>query len=538
MSNKIWRFILSGLIILAILLSIAQIEFQASQSLTTEEQYIDNQLSKNGSIEVIGQVVENETADQIYNKMQLLSTQLPENMIKSITDSNYRLDVKDIKIPDIYLEEFTRYNQQFDEKQITIKRSSLSPYVTTTVNNREDLKRFRDTGLYNIRAVRYSAPDLSVSNPYIGSPASWTRGPADSSTNDTGSNGTGLNQVIAVLDTGVATEHPMFKGKVYNQACFSYVNATFNISSLCRDGANEDFGVGAGVNCTFTFNCNHGSHVAGIAAGREVDTGLGYKMAGVAKDALVSAVQIYSNVNNTTICMSVGATAPCVLNYDSAMADGMRWVLLSNFVMKLFKSPNSIAAINLSTSSLLPAGVDCQADFRKPVIQALAKDSIAVIVSSGNNGLKTVNTIACIDEAISVGSVDNSSWSLSSFSNYGSKTDIYAPGGGIMSADSNTGYRLSSGTSMSAPQVSGAMAILKNVFPTFGVEPKLKVLKDVGNKFTFFKGLKVSMNQPIVGLCKDYYLRQGRYTCNRYYGIKDIVDTPARLGEWLTGLVK
>ena len=70
----------------------------------------------------------------------------------------------------------------------------------------------------------------------------------------------GTGQVVAILDTGVEGTHPFLAGKVVEEACYSG-------GSDCPNGLTTQTGPGAGVNCTYTASCDHGTHVAGIAAG-------------------------------------------------------------------------------------------------------------------------------------------------------------------------------------------------------------------------------------------------------------------------------
>src|SRR5207302_8189847 len=70
----------------------------------------------------------------------------------------------------------------------------------------------------------------------------------------------GRGQTIAVVDTGVEANHPYLGGKVAEQACYSLGNA-------CPNGTPEQVGPGAAAPCQAP-ECKHGTHVAGIAAGR------------------------------------------------------------------------------------------------------------------------------------------------------------------------------------------------------------------------------------------------------------------------------
>ncbi|WP_245407175.1 S8 family serine peptidase, partial [Synechococcus sp. WH 8020] len=103
-------------------------------------------------------------------------------------------------------------------------------------------------------------------------------------------------------------------------------------------------------------------------------------------------------------------------------------------------------------------------------IQEGAELGIIFVASAGNDarnndlvGYYPANYQAIhnnVDHVISVASIDETG-AASSFSNYGTETvDIAAPGGSIGSTSPNNRYVYSSGTSMAAPHVSGALGLL------------------------------------------------------------------------------
>jgi subtilisin family serine protease len=117
-----------------------------------------------------------------------------------------------------------------------------------------------------IEEDRPSPPTLSQSVPLVGGDQAWLAGY------------TGAGQAVAILDTGVDSSHEFLTGKVVSEACFSsnYGGST----TLCPNGLEEQTGAGAGVNCPLSVDgCDHGTHVAGIAAGD------GASFSGVAKGA-------------------------------------------------------------------------------------------------------------------------------------------------------------------------------------------------------------------------------------------------------------
>lgn len=88
-----------------------------------------------------------------------------------------------------------------------------------------------------------------------------------------------------------------------------------------------------------------------------------------------------------------------------------------------------------------------------------ANKGVLFVASAGNSGNQVLHYPAAYDQTIAVGATD-STGRLASFSNYGSKIDLVAPGVNILSLSTFMEYGAFSGTSFSAPMVSGILALL------------------------------------------------------------------------------
>jgi len=306
------------------------------------------------------------------------------------------------------------------------------------------------------------APALAESGPLIGAPAAWASGFA------------GAGQAIAVIDTGVEKTHPFLTDKVVAEACFSSNDASYSASSLCPGGAPQSTAPDSALACTLS-RCDHGTHVAGIAAGKDPG-GLGYS--GVAREGSIVALQVYSRFDSATWCG--GAGTPCVLSFPSDQ------LLALEYVYSLTLGGVNVAAANLSLggSQLYASPCDSTEPEFKTVIDFLRAHGIATVVSSGNSySASGLTSPACVSSAISVGSTIDSGAAVdtvSAFSNSAGYLSLLAPGQSIVSSVPGSGYSSKNGTSMAAPHVAGAWAILKGKTPSASVTEILAALSETG----------------------------------------------------------
>ena len=295
----------------------------------------------------------------------------------------------------------------------------------------------------------------------------------------------GDGTAIAILDTGIDEDHPFFAGRIVSEVCFSDGNGDPDSISLCPNGTITQSGTGAAnAETAQCLNgaaniCQHGSHVAGIGAGNENGMATpGAPGDGVAPGAEIVAVQVFSRFNAAGDCTP--APAPCVLTYTSDQVRGLEYVANS--------APTTpIVAANMSLGGGGPFTSNCDATevARKTAIDALLNERIATVISAGNNSYaEGVGRPACISTAITVGSTTDPGDVVASTSNRGALLDLFAPGVSITSSVPNNTYAVFNGTSMAAPHVTGAWAVLREAFPTESVAQILARLQTTGVPIT------------------------------------------------------
>ena len=305
----------------------------------------------------------------------------------------------------------------------------------------------------------------------------------------------GSGMAIVVMDTGIEKEHAFFQdgtgaSRVVGEACFSSNDPSASATSLCpgapsTPGGTSSTDPGSGQACPATIDgCNHGTLVAGVAAGRGPDFN------GVAPGADLISIQVFSQFNDPVFCGGAALT-PCVGSYPSDELAGALYVRDSLLAPGPF--PN-IAAINLSLGS---GGFTIPCDVSFPAEAALILDlktrGVATVVASGNEGRSNaVSAPACIGSAISVGATtDPPAEAIASFSNRAPGMSLAAPGLSITTSTTGGGFEIANGTSMAAPHVAGIFALFKQAVPTASVDEVLAALQTTGVTVGGFKRVKV-----------------------------------------------
>lgn len=278
---------------------------------------------------------------------------------------------------------------------------------------------------------------------------------------------TGEGEVIVILDTGVDPNHEMIDGKVVDGACFSTDNFVENISTLCPNDSNQDFGILAGGNCTGISGCDHGTHVAGIAVGNSPN------IKGVASKADIISIQVFSEIDDEEKCPDIDddgvGDPPCIEAFEDDIQSALDYVY-----HQFYNNQNyNIAAVNMSLGGGEFAS-ECDTHLLQQSINSLVGAGISVIAASGNEGYtNAMSSPACIPEVISVGATDNQDehWEDS---NAASFLDLVAPGVGITSSiPGGSSTAIFNGTSQATPHVAGTIAVMRNATPTLS-QPQIR----------------------------------------------------------------
>ena len=216
--------------------------------------------------------------------------------------------------------------------------------------------------------------------------------------------GTGVRAYI--IDTGIRATHTQFAGRVISG--FTAIN----------DGLGSNDGNG------------HGTHVAGTVGGSTY---------GVAKNVTLVAVRVLDSSGNGT---------------NSGVIAGVDFVTSNH-------QAGQPAVANMSLGGGASSALDT-------AVTNSINDGVTYAVAAGNESQNACNVSPSrVASAITVGSTTTSD-ARSSFSNFGTCVDIFAPGSSITSAwrTSDTATNTISGTSMATPHVAGVAALFLETNPT------------------------------------------------------------------------
>lgn len=281
---------------------------------------------------------------------------------------------------------------------------------------------------------------------------------------------TGTGWYVAILDTGIRSSHQFFFGKTIVEACFSKGPDATAGAGDCPNGQSTQTGAGSAAHHPSSYSgWDHGTHVAGIAAGSAGPIG------GIARGASLIALQVFSRLPASSCSSGV----PCVSSWNSDSLAALDWIYTNRGTYR-------VASANMSLGGGLYTS-PCDSDARRTAIDNLRNAGIATAIAAGNDGAcGRISAPGCISSSVAVASSTDAD-NQSSFSNWhSSMVRLFAPGSSVYSATgaSDTSYASWNGTSMATPHVAGAWALMKQVVSNGSVTDFLNALRNTGVSLT------------------------------------------------------
>lgn len=240
---------------------------------------------------------------------------------------------------------------------------------------------------------------------------------------------------VAMLDSGAELDHEDLAGNVLLDLAWDETDDTLLKNCEIQDSAGN----------------RHGTMTAGVVAAT-ANNALGIAGASYNANVLpIKVVQDDGSIESIDICDAY--------DYLFELIDA--------------KKCENLRVINMSLGSYTSLGEDSA--LHKQVKKALDEYDILTVCSGGNKGISTPNYPSDLEECVAVTSL-NADGSHAEFSDYNSAKDISAPGARIFSTGANSGYTSENGTSLSAPMVSGTIALMYAACPDATPEDILEAL--------------------------------------------------------------
>jgi len=316
----------------------------------------------------------------------------------------------------------------------------------------------------------------------IGAPAAWSRGY------------TGEGSTIAILDTGIDVDHPEFADSILGTKCFvaTCIRGNETIQDLNK--------------------YSHGTHVAGTAAANLDGVGT----TGVAYDAdLLIAKTAYDNgffdftLVDEAIAWSVANGADVINISANSKFDSTYRRSLVEISPGVYKSTDTRGRNGITFDKYGYNGVLNSEHYYKNIVTAMKGHDAVLVMAAGNQGTNVVGQpgMVALDNEVGnrvliVGNWDNRLKDIAFGSNMAgtvcydvaadgvtcnsdariSNRFLMAPGREVAATNNTGGYQTNNGTSMAAPMVSGAVAIVHQMWPHMTGANLSKLLLNTANK--------------------------------------------------------
>lgn len=271
------------------------------------------------------------------------------------------------------------------------------------------------------------------------------------------------NVVVAIIDDGIDVNHKMFRGRFYK---------AYNVFTQ-----NRALSPGQG----------HGTHVAGLAVGSAdfYDEGA----AGVAPNCKIMPVQVFDN-------------GMCTF---SSLASGIMYAI-----------HNGADVVNISVGPSFPGldqlPVDEQIQVAnqyfkneervyKHIIKTAKEKNVVLVFAAGNDNIVTAILPECrsVTNSVNVAAC-TPEYKSSDFTNYLLGTNVSAPGVNIYSAYPTNSFKMFDGTSMSAPIISGTIALMKTYKKDITAKQAIAVIQSTGRDLDKFIPPMVLIDKAVLAV--------------------------------------
>lgn len=278
---------------------------------------------------------------------------------------------------------------------------------------------------------------------------------------------------VAVVDSGVRLDHPDLAANFL---------PGYDFVDMTSDPSDPGDGDPLDPDCRPTSSW-HGTAVSGFVAG------IGNNGQGIA------------GLNWAGRIVPVRVSGACSAAYDSDIIAGIRWAAGLPSIAGVPDNPNPVKVINLSIGGWGTCREIANSPYSSPypaLLRDLTAKGVMLVVSAGNGSSNVVDEPANCDGAIGVGAVTAEGYKTD-YSSFGPEVTISAPGGSCDAALCKTlttttnlgtttpganGYSSSKeGTSFSAPQVTGVIALMLAANPSLTPDEVKTILKETARPF-------------------------------------------------------
>jgi subtilisin family serine protease len=339
----------------------------------------------------------------------------------------------------------------------------------------------------------------------------------------TGHAGNGV--VVAVLDSGIDSDHADFAGALVGEQCFCQGAVLGDVVGCCPNGLEEQVGLGSAED-----DHGHGSNVTGVILARG---GVDFSSPGLAPAAEVVAIKVLDSANS---------------GYLLDWAKGLDWILANR---------PDVDLVNMSLQS--GATYDSNCDAATTTNQAMGTaitslktlNNVTTFAASGNYALVGSTTSpGCLADSVMVGAVYDSAFGsysgstctdsstapdqVTCFSNVDDIVDMLAPGCKTVAPIAGNWYTWYCGTSQATPHATGTAALLLEDDPTLTPAEILSRMTSSG--VSVFDG-RISLSFPrvdtaaAIGDLDDDGVANASDNCPEHYNLGQANGDPDSHGD-------